>query len=187
MVNFGKKLESGSLRVARWKNKYVNYKQLKKIINNIVKCEVTGDLVNAETNVGHFIKVLDEDLTVIEATYLSTLTELNQNIDKVNAEVDALVNSASFSGEIEGEVAANSETETRIQMFATFSKTLDEINKFCLVNFEGVRKIIKKFKKQVTVRDISEDYNQKLLQFQFIRYTELDNSNTVLKKRERFI
>ena len=187
MVNFGKKLESGSLRVARWKNKYVNYKQLKKIINNIVKCEVTGDLVNAETNVGHFIKVLDEDLTVIEATYLSTLTELNQNIDKVNAEVDALVNSASFSGEIEGEVAANSETETRIQMFATFSKTLDEINKFCLVNFEGVRKIIKKFKKQVTVRDISEDYNQKLLQFQFIRYTELDNSNTTLKKRERVL
>ena len=60
-----------------------------------MKCEVTGDLVNAETNVGHFIKVLDEDLTVIEATYLSTLTELNQNIDKVNAEVDALVNSAS--------------------------------------------------------------------------------------------
>ena len=71
-------------------------------------------------------------------------------------------------------------------MFATFSKTLDEINKFCLVNFEGVRKIIKKFKKQVTVRDISEDYNQKLLQFQFIRYTELDNSNTTLKKRSVF-
>ena len=52
---------------------------------------------------------------------------------------------------------------------------------------KDVRKIIKKFKKQVTVRDISEDYNQKLLQFQFIRYTELDNSNTTLKKQERVL
>ena len=128
MVNFGGKLESGSLRVARWKNRYVSYKQLKKIIHNVTKCEVTGDLVNAEKNVVNFIKVLDEDLAVIEATYLSILSELNKNIDKVNEEVDTLVNSASFSGEIEGEVKAHSETEKSIQTFATFSKTLDEIN-----------------------------------------------------------
>ena len=115
---------------------------LKKYIKQIKSYEATGDLVNAETRVANFIKILDEDMQVIEATYVSVIDELQQSVNKVNNVVDILVSTA-FNGELEGEVEAGSETEENIQTFTLFSRTLDEINKFCLVNFEGVRKILK--------------------------------------------
>jgi phosphate/sulfate permease len=187
MVKFGKRLEHGGLKIPRWKNKYVNYNMLKKYIKQIKSYEATGDLVNAETRVANFIKILDEDMQVIEATYVSVIDELQQSVNKVNNVVEILVSTAAFNGELEGEVEAGSETEENIQTFTLFSRTLDEINKFCLVNFEGVRKILKKFKKQVTVRDITDEFQKRLFKFSFCHYTNLENNNSKLKRRERIL
>ena len=114
MVKFGKRLEHGGLKIPRWKNKYVNYNMLKKYIKQIKSYEATGDLVNAETRVANFIKILDEDMQVIEATYVSVIDELQQSVNKVNNVVEILVSTAAFNGELEGEVEAGSETEENI-------------------------------------------------------------------------
>ena len=79
MVNFGKRLENG-LKVPRWQSKYVNYKILKKYISEILGFEVSGDVSAAEARVDTFIKVLSEDIEVVEARYLNTIEELKESL-----------------------------------------------------------------------------------------------------------
>ena len=184
MVNFGKRLENG-LKVPRWQSKYVNYKILKKYISEILGFEVSGDVSAAEARVDTFIKVLSEDIEVVEATYLNTIEELKESLGTLTEDVDALVNSAAFSGELEGAVEQGSEAEKIVKGFTSFSSTLKAINKFCLVNCEGIRKILKKYDKQVTVRNVDKFSGEFLKGRSFFRYTDMQSENMELRKVER--
>ena len=154
MVKFGEKLSA--LKVPRFSKSYVSYDLLKSYIDQIVDFEKTGDLVNANSRTETFVMVLSEDLNVIEHTYSKTLKELSDSLKtSVEEDVDTLVAATAFAGELEGQLNAGSKDEAALKSFVEFSKKLEDLNRYCLVNNEGVRKIIKKFEVSQHARYVS--------------------------------
>jgi inorganic phosphate transporter, PiT family len=184
MVKFGEKLSA--LKVPRFSKSYVSYDLLKSYIDQIVDFEKTGDLVNANSRTETFVMVLSEDLNVIEHTYSKTLKELSDSLKtSVEEDVDTLVAATAFAGELEGQLNAGSKDEAALKSFVEFSKKLEDLNRYCLVNNEGVRKIIKKYEKCVTVRSLADFFKNEQKNKTFCTYTDVGSLNVALKDRER--
>ena len=185
MVKFNKQLNER--KVTKWKDKYLNYKLLKKEINQIyITIRTTDDFnnqifesrekksdfsysrISAWKSLKHsnlikdFFDKLDNEIKNFYFNYSSIEKELFQKLN-------VLMKSKEDYSKIKGMVI-------KTQCENLYILTLDTrlFNDFIFINLEAIRKIMKKFDKK-----IKPFYNDKSLMLRYIK-TRLDYHNSDL-------
>ena len=183
MVKFKKLLESK--KISQWKDKYINYKSLKQIINEIyIKLETSKIFYLNQNNNQKYI--LNNDNYYYNRLNMDNKKVLNKFFNKLDTEIKLFYN---------GYISIERELFIRLNKFLS-KKDLYKDMKFLIIcneiqeiylflvdtrlfsdyiffNLEGIRKILKKFDKK-----LKKFYNNKNKILNYIRFLlEFNNSD----------
>lgn len=136
-MKFGKYLAARQLELPEYSSYFINYKQLKKLINALTQDGST----TLQDKKGSFFFRLERELEKVNAFYLEKESELRFRLDLLIQKKDKSIK--------EGSISKNSITFISLyDGFKKFSKDLDRLEQFVELNETGFTKVLKKWDKR---------------------------------------
>jgi sodium-dependent phosphate cotransporter len=133
MVKFGEDIAEE--RLEKWKDYYVDYSRLKKLINKEVFAGIETE--KTDEQIQEIFKIFDDglktELDKVDDYYETKCKELHSSIENIG------------------------ETETTINSYQSSYQELDEVRHFCLINIIATIKIVKKRNKKLSENLINKD------------------------------
>lgn len=136
-MKFGKYLAARQLELPEYSTNFINYKQLKKLINTLNRDGTT----TLQDKKGSFFFRLERELEKVNEFYLEKESELRFRLDLLIEKKNKSVK--------EGSISKNSITFISLyDGFKKFSKDLDRLEQFVELNETGFTKVLKKWDKR---------------------------------------
>ena len=133
MVKFGEDIAEE--RLEKWKDYYVDYSRLKKLINKEVFAGIETE--KTDEQIQEIFKIFDDglktELDKVDDYYETKCKELHSSIENIG------------------------ETGTTINSYQSSYQELDEVRHFCLINIIATIKIVKKRNKKLSENLINKD------------------------------
>jgi phosphate/sulfate permease len=154
MVAFGHRLNTELANPALW-DAYIPYNRLKKIIKEIVEHETKGEMVPAYEGQERFTRELQESIASANDFFASRATALveveSENVQRIVLDVLAPPPSSDAPAPAPAAKTKGSHSnslppddEAAIRAVGDCITEANELRRFCLVNREAVRKLLKK-------------------------------------------
>lgn len=136
-MKFGKYLAARQLELPEYSGYFINYKQLKKLINVLTQDGTT----TLQDKKGSFFFRLERELEKVNEFYLEKESELRFRLDLLIQKKDKSIR--------EGSISKHSITFISLyDGFKKFSKDLDRLEQFVELNETGFTKVLKKWDKR---------------------------------------
>lgn len=136
-MKFGKYLAARQLELPEYSAHFINYKQLKKLINALTQDGTT----TLQDKKGSFFFRLERELEKVNEFYLEKESELRFRLDLLIQKKNKSIK--------EGSISKNSITFISLyDGFKKFSKDLDRLEQFVELNETGFTKVLKKWDKR---------------------------------------